>query len=214
MPNMQTHTPVLDKPLRLWPGVVIVLLQWLGRFGIPAFFPDFAAYGVLSAFIGALALLVWWLFFSRARWFDRLGAIAVMVAAVAATYPFLDVSISTGAMGFIFPMLAIPGVCLVFVLGAVASTQLPAGLRRPTMVAAIVLACGVWTLVRTGGFTGSFDNDLAWRWTPTSEQRLLAMPAIGMESFAACALTPIGPPRLRSRDGQPALGRAGWRRGV
>jgi outer membrane protein assembly factor BamB len=42
------------------------------------------------------------------------------------------------------------------------------------MAAAVLLACGVWTLVRTGGFTGSFDNDLAWRWTATPEQRLLA----------------------------------------
>ena len=42
------------------------------------------------------------------------------------------------------------------------------------MVVAVLLACGVWTLIRTGGFTGSFDNDLAWRWTPTAEQRLLA----------------------------------------
>ena len=28
------------------------------------------------------------------------------------------------------------------------------------MAVAIVAACGVWTLVRTGGFTGAFDNDL------------------------------------------------------
>jgi outer membrane protein assembly factor BamB len=44
-----------------------------------------------------------------------------------------------------------------------------------TMVATILLACGVWTLVRTGGFTAaSFHNDLAWRWAKTPEERLLA----------------------------------------
>src|SRR5262249_22036795 len=44
-----------------------------------------------------------------------------------------------------------------------------------TMVATILLACGVWTLARTGGFTASdFKNDLHWRWTATPEEQLLA----------------------------------------
>ena len=42
-----------------------------------------------------------------------------------------------------------------------------------SLVATILLACGVWTLVRTGGFTASFKNDLAWRWSKTPEERLL-----------------------------------------
>ena len=170
---MQTESAP-PKPLRLWPGVVIVLLQWVARFGLPVLSPDFTFYGVLAGFVGGLALIVWWLFFSRAPWVERLGAVALMVVAMGATWPFLDLSISTGAMGFIFPMLAIPGLCLAFVIAVVASRHLSAGARRATMAGAIVIACGVWTLVRTGGFTGSFDNDLSWRWTPTSEQRLLA----------------------------------------
>ena len=43
---------------------------------------------------------------------------------MAATYPFLDVSLATGAMGFIFPMLAVPGICLAFVIWAVVSRPL------------------------------------------------------------------------------------------
>jgi outer membrane protein assembly factor BamB len=42
------------------------------------------------------------------------------------------------------------------------------------MVATILLACGVWTLVRTGGITGDTDSDFAWRWSETPEERLLA----------------------------------------
>jgi outer membrane protein assembly factor BamB len=170
---MQADEIAPPKALRLWPGVVIVLLQWVVRFVIPIFVPDFTAYGVLAGVGGGLVLVVWWLFFSRAPWSERLSALALMVVAMAATWPFLDVSISTGAMGFLFPMLAIPGLCLALVLWAAASRRMPVGLRRATMVTVIVLACGVWTLIRTGGFTGSFDNDLAWRWTATPEQRLL-----------------------------------------
>ena len=42
------------------------------------------------------------------------------------------------------------------------------------MVATILLACGGWTLLRTGGFTGDLDHDFAWRWAETPEERLLA----------------------------------------
>ena len=163
-----------QKPLRLWPGVVIVLLQWVARFGLPILNPDLVTYGVMAGIAGAPAILIWWLFFSRAAWADRLGAVAMMVIAMAVTWPFLDVSLATGAMGMIFPLLAIPGLCLAFVVWAVATQHWAPAPRRAAMAAAILLACGVWTLVRTGGFTGSFENDLAWRWTPTAEQQLLA----------------------------------------
>ena len=170
---VQTKEQAPKKPLREWPGVVIVLLQLGGWFGAAILSPDFTAYGVLAGVVGGLAVVGWWLFFSRAGWYERLGVLVLMIAAMAATWPFLDVSISTGAMGFLFPMLAMPGLCVAFVLWTVASRRMSVGLQRATLVVAIVLACGVWTLVRTGGFTGSFDNDLAWRWTATPEQRLL-----------------------------------------
>ena len=162
------------RQLRLWPAVVIVVLQWAVRFGLPPIAPDLIIVSVLGGLAGATALLVWWLFFSRAAWPERLGLVIVFIASMAATWPFLHVSISQGAMGALFPMLALPGLCLAFVIWAVASQRLPAMARRMTMVAALLFASGVWTLVRTGGFTGTFDNDLAWRWTPTAEERLLA----------------------------------------
>jgi outer membrane protein assembly factor BamB len=177
-----------QKPLRLWPGVVIVLLQWVVRFGAGILSPDFIAYGVLAGIVGGAALIGWWLFFSRAGWYERLGVLVLMIAAMAATWPFLDVSISTGAMGFLFPMLVMPGLCLAFVLWALASRRMSVGLQRATLVAAIVLPCLGWTLIRTDGFTGSFDNHLAWRWTATPEQRLLAQ---GDEFFDSAPGKPV-----------------------
>jgi outer membrane protein assembly factor BamB len=190
MPDKPGGKRSATRSLRLWPGVVIVALQWLGRFGLPAIDPDLAIYGVFAGFGGTAALLIWWLFFSRAAWADRLGALAAMAAALAITWPFLDVSMATGAMGMIFPMLAMPGICLAFVMWAVAAGHLPAVPRRVSMVAALLLACGVWTLIRTGGFTGSFDNDLAWRWTPTAEELLLAQPD---EPLAVAPAPPVAP---------------------
>ena len=171
MPNAVSSS----KPLRLWPGVAIVTVQWLVRFGLPVVAPDAAMFAVIGGLAGFPALVIWWLFFSRAAWFDRIAAIVLMGAAIAATYPFLDVSIATGAMGMIFPMLALPGLCLAFVLWAVVSRPWSIGVQRATMVLAIVLSCGVWTLARTGGFTGAFDNDIGYRWAPTPEDRVLAL---------------------------------------
>ena len=54
------------KPLRLWPGVVAAVLIVLGRFVIPIVVPDALGFGVIGGLIGALAIVVWWAFFSRA----------------------------------------------------------------------------------------------------------------------------------------------------
>ena len=60
-------TSTRQKPLRLWPGVVIVVLQWLVRFVLPYFVPDATVYGMMvGVFGGGLAIIVWWAFFSRA----------------------------------------------------------------------------------------------------------------------------------------------------
>jgi len=163
------------KPLRLWPGVVIVTLQWLVRFGVPALDPGALLVGVMAVPLGALGVVLWWLFFSRAAWSERLGAMVLIVAGLFAARRILDVSIATGAMGMLFPILAIPVVTMAFVVWAVATSRLPDVPRRVSMVATILLACGALALVRTGGFTASgFRSDLHWRWTKTAEERLLA----------------------------------------
>src|ERR1022692_2298348 len=163
------------KPLRLWPGVVIVILQWLVRFAVPAVVPEAALFGLLGELVGGLAIVLWWLFLSRAPWSERLGAVGLMIVVLFATKRIVDVSIATGAQGMLFPILAIPILSLALVGWAVATRRLPDGPRRVSMVATILLACGVLTLVRTGGFpAGSFHNDWHWRWAKTPEERLMA----------------------------------------
>src|SRR5437764_11845355 len=94
------------QPLRLWLGVFAIAL-WLLRFGIPAVIPDAILVGMLGALVGALALLVWWAFFSRVPWMDRLGAIVLMILALFATSRLIDKWIATGMMGFMFLSYAI-----------------------------------------------------------------------------------------------------------
>jgi outer membrane protein assembly factor BamB len=180
------------KPLRLWPGVVIVILQWLVRFGLPIVAPQATLYAVLGEVVGGLAIIVWWVFFSRAPWAERLGLVVLVIVALFATPFVLHESIAKGAMGFLFPVLAIPVLCLGIVAWAVATHRLSDGVRRATMVATILLACGVFALVRTGGITGNLAIDLHWRWSRTPEERLLAQSGKELEALPpAQAAIPI-----------------------
>jgi len=205
----QTDESTLRKPLRLWPGVVIVILQWLVRFVVPVVAPEAIPFAVIGGIVGGLAVVVWWVFFSRAPWSERLGAVVLMIAALFATRLILHKSIAMGAMGMLFPMLAIPVLSLAFVAWAVASRRLSDGPRRVSMAATILLACGVWALVRTGGFTGDLDNDFAWRWAETPEERLLAQahdePTVvpGDGAASAAAKTPEERPMAQA-GGEPA----------
>jgi len=211
----QPDKPTPQKPLRLWPGVVAVMLQWLVRFGIPAVVPEAQMAGVIGEMVGALAIVVWWAFFSRAPRFERWGAIVMMIVAMVATRPITHESIQNGMMGLMFVMYAIPVLSLALVAWAVASRRLSAGPRRAALVAAILLACGMWTLVRTNGIIGG-GSDFEWRWTKTAEERLLAQagdepldsardsPTGVQPTPAAAATAPAGDKPLDSARDTPA----------
>jgi len=170
----ETRAPTTWQPLRLWPGVVAAIAVCLLRYVAPFVLPDGSLVGLLGAMAGAAAILIWWMFFSRAPWVERLGAIAVLAIAFFVTKPFLHRSIATGMMGMMYGVYALPAVVApVFVAWAVLTRRFSNSVRRLTMVLAVFLACAVWTLLRTDGIIGS-GAQLAWRWSPTAEERLLA----------------------------------------
>lgn len=172
--SKNTYGAAPQKPLRLWPGVVIVIVQWLVRFVIPILMPDAIAIGVFGGIIGGLAIILWWAFFSTAPRSERWTAIILMIVALAATSQILHKSIETAMMGMMFIMYSIPVLSLAFVIWAVASLHLSNRVRRATMVATILIATGFWALLRTDGMTGEAQHDFAWRWAKTAEERLLS----------------------------------------
>ncbi len=165
-----------ETRLRLWPGLVAAMLLWLIRFGIPAVLPEAMPFGIIGGILGALAILVWWLFFSRAPRRERWGAVLLMAVALAATTRILDKSIATGMMGLMFAIYAVPVLSLAFVGWALATRRLNGGLRFATLIATIVAACGGWALLRTDGVTAEGHSQFAWRWAETPEQKLIAGP--------------------------------------
>ena len=187
--NKKTAELTEQKPLRLWPGVVIVMLQWLVRFGIPIVIPGAIAVGVFGGLLGGLAIAVWWAFFSRASRTDRWGAVVLMIVALFATSQILHESIATAMQGMMFTIYSVPVLSLAFVVWAVASRRLSDRLRRITMVATILLACGVWTILRTDGMTGEARHDFAWRWAETAEEKFLAQAADELTIFSPAHAT-------------------------
>jgi outer membrane protein assembly factor BamB len=170
----ETARTSLGKPLRVWPGVAAVVPQWLAWFVFPLLAPDLSIYGMLAGAVLGVVTIAWWLFFSRAAWLERIGAIVLMIVAVVATRPLVDESISDAGMGRLMYVYSLPLFGLAVVLWALAARGLRNGPRRAALVAAILLACGLFTVVRTGGITGDAKSDVHWRWTPTPEERLLA----------------------------------------
>ncbi len=169
-----TNASAPRKPLRLWPGVfaaVLCLVRYVG----PIVAPNALLFSLLCGAVGALVIVLWWLFFSRAHWLERVGAIVLMIVALFATPRFLHESVAKGNMGFQFYLYAIPFVSLAFAVWAVASRHLSDGIRRATMVATLLLAYGAWTLVQSKGITGEGTAEFAWRWAETPEERLLAL---------------------------------------
>ncbi len=93
------RTDSTRRPLRLWPGVVAVALQWMCWYGLPRLVPSFQA-GMIGAMGGValgLLVIVWWAFFSRAPRLERWGAVPLAAVAVGARARVVHESI--GAMG-------------------------------------------------------------------------------------------------------------------
>jgi outer membrane protein assembly factor BamB len=188
------------KPLRLWPGVAAVVVSWLVSLVVPAVAPDFAIVKLLAPVAGGAMVILWWLFFSRAPWLERLGAVLLMAIALRATKLIVHPSIENAGQGMLIYVFGVPVLSLALVAWAVASHRLSRGRRRVSFAAAVLIGCGVFTLVRTGGITGGAEADLHWRWTPTPEDRLLAATRDEKE--------PVPPPPALSepRETTPAPG--------
>ena len=158
----------------------------------------------MGSVLGGLAIFVWWAFFSRAPRFERWAAVVLMIVALVAASRIIHESIATAGMGMMFFFYALPILSLAFVVWAGSSRNLSNGPRRATMVATILLACGVWMFFRTDGIIGG-GQEFTWRWAETAEEQLLAQanddPEVsGLPSAPAAAETGADWPGFRGPD--------------
>jgi outer membrane protein assembly factor BamB len=190
-----------QRPLRLWPGVLLGALVLVDWFVIPLVVQDSMAPVLLGALAGGALIALWWLLFSRAPWVERIGALILMAAGFA-VLTLVGHPTIRGALLYIF---AVPSLNLGLVAALVATRRLGARVRRTAIAAALLLVCAVLAMIRTGGMSSAADSDLAWRFSPTPEERLLAAaeaPA-GSAAAAPAVAGAAGWPgfRGRQRDG-------------
>ena len=203
---MNPIEPTSRKPVRLWPGVSIAVLMLLMRFGLPLAMPDAALVAVLGPLVGAVLILLWWMFFSRAPWLERIGALALLIVAVFATRPLVDPSIAGGLNRMMLPIfLAVPGLAVALVVWAAATRGLAPTPRRAALVVIVALTCALFVMLRTDGLHGGLPQ-LSWRWTPTAEEKLLAQTAdapLPLAPAAPPAATPPVPEKTAPDAGAP-----------
>src|SRR5919109_4374242 len=166
------ETVPTPRKLRVWPGVIAVVLLFISRFGVKAVIPGIEGFGMgmMGSFGFIIVILLWWALFSRSPWRERLGAVALIAAGVGATWYLRHDSMwMLWLLGY-----ALPFLMLAFVGWAVATRWIPARFRTVTMVATILLASGVWLFVRQDGINGDHIASFGWRWSASPEERLLA----------------------------------------
>jgi outer membrane protein assembly factor BamB len=191
-----------QKPLRLWPGIVAVVLQWIFRVGVKAAIPGITGFGyaVMGSLALGIVLVIWWAFFSRARRWERFGALALILAAMGVTWRLKH---SSMWLPWLFAY-AIPALSLAFVTWAVATSRLSNRVRHATMVATILIACFGWLLLRQDGINGDHVATFGWRWRASSEERLLAQTGEEQTSTPASSTATTAVPVAPTSAASPA----------
>ena len=162
-----------DRRLRVWPGVVIVALQWLLAQTASWLAPG-TMFQFYALFMGALvaeaAFVGWWVFASRIAWRERwlvLGAfVSLGLIASLFVHPTLHPMIRI--------VLIVPVLMRIWAGWLLVTPFLSWPRRRTGLLAALVIGCAYYTSVRLDGVSGSMATEFAWRWTPTSEEKFLA----------------------------------------
>ena len=134
----------MQRPLRLWPGIASAALVIAGLL-VTATLPVAADYALIGTGVGVLAIILWWLFFSRAPWLERIGALLLMVVAVAAIRPVIHTSIAGGAQGGLQYILSMLAMSLMLVAWAAATRHLSATARRASMAVALLIGSATTT---------------------------------------------------------------------
>jgi outer membrane protein assembly factor BamB len=121
--------------------------------------------------VGLSAVTLWWLFASRIRWTERgLGILAFAATGVAAWFCFHpSVRHPLVLLVFVLPMVTTAGV-----LWLLATPFFRWPMRRAGLLVAFLLVWGYFSLFRFEGIYGNASPTFQYRWTPTSEEKLLA----------------------------------------
>jgi len=156
------------KPLRVWIPLILLPLMWLMRF-VPELMPHGPSYTWVIAAFGplliALVVMLWWVAFSRARWFERILGVFGVVG-----FLVLEGILCHESMHMLIPVMTIPTTIAVFAIACILFGR-RLSLDRTWLAIGMAGAAALCSaLLRTDGVRGDFSFELDWRWMPTGEQ--------------------------------------------
>ncbi len=159
------------KPLRRWFPIMVLPLMILARF-VPDMWTDGPSWTwAISAFVPlllSLLLLVWWLCFSRARYYERLLGLGALIAILVVQ----QVLAHDSMRGPAFMVVVIPTTIAAFALGLIFFGKQLSVRRTFLALGLAALIAGVSLFARNHGVRGDFSFDLKPRWSTTSDQLL------------------------------------------
>jgi outer membrane protein assembly factor BamB len=158
--------------------VLIVVLQWLFMMVPERVVPGtmLHIYSLfLAPMVGAVALVIWWLFASRVPWRGRGLVLAGCLAMGAAVFPFYDESF--GLLGMFF--FGLRTVTTAWVLWLLFTPFLPWRVRLAGLLGVFLIGWGCFTLFRFEGVYGDFSGTLVYRWSSSDEGEFQAELAAG-----------------------------------
>ena len=175
--NVSGPRSYAERRPRLWPALVIIVLQWVvitvPGWIMPATFTHFMCL-FWGPILATVALTAWWLFGSRLPWMDRWLAPLACAAAAAAAWPFFHSSF--GIYGVVIS--GLPVATTAWVLWILLTPFLRWPVRRVGLVIVLLLAWGYFTLIRFEGINGAMESTFQYRWNPTAEEKFLAEIAV------------------------------------
>ena len=157
------------KPLRIWIPLILLPLMIIARF-VPDWWTDGPSYtwaiGAFFPFLLSLALILWWLLFSRARYYERLlglvALIAVLVAQQMLAHPTMR--------GPVFIVMTIPMTIGAFGIGAILFGKQLTAKRTLMALVLAALAASVSLFTRNDGVWGDFSFGLLPRWSKAADE--------------------------------------------
>lgn len=195
----------IERPLRTWPVLAIAALYAAIVLIGPMVSADISLSLALlgGGLVSTVLLLVWWLFFSRARWSERIGVLLITALAVALTPAAVDISISGGAQGMLGYILG--AIFFVWALGvwALVTSSTSSQVRRLALIPVLLLVgLAPMLSIRTEGIMSS-GFVFHWRWTPTPEEQLLARGEEALKPLPAAPAVEVAPTPVAESPATP-----------
>ena len=170
-PEEESTRETGSSRLRLWPAVVILLLQII-VFGlsITPGINNGVRFGfmMLGPVCGVVLFAVWLLLASRLHWKHRLMLQAAMLAFPVAVSPLVHSTMKLGLFLYGGPVSM-----LISVVGLWLTERTSERRRLATIALGLTAVWSLFVLGRIDGFRGNYLPEFAWRWTPTAEQQLV-----------------------------------------